>query len=394
MKKLIFSVVLLFVFIQVKAQNLQGKVVDEVTGDGIPFVSVTIIGTNNATVTNENGFFLIKAATLPFKLRVSHVSYNSGDVEITSLEQTLTVKLSPATIILNEITVDPFRGQKILQAALEKAGENLSNNFYSNAFYRQLTSINGRASQIYELFYDLRWNTSRIQGWSAKQSRYAELNEQVAFSMNNQSYLTFLYSGYLLPEKGGRFVGLKTFKDYDITIEKYIERPNQTIAVISCKYKKSKRGLYYINSTYYVGVENSKIYRLENSIFNLPIRLSDASMKYPAVVTTISTFSGDHHPIPILESVSTKVLLNLVVRGQDLTSNISSLLTVYKVDEDLKKQNFEALNRNVKDKNVVESLKYDPEFWKNNPIVKQTTLEDSFIKMMESKAAFGTMTNP
>lgn len=394
MKKYLICLLFISFIFKVQAQNLQGKVVDEVTGDGIAFASVTIIGTTNATVTNENGFFLIKAATLPFKLRFSHVSYNSGDVEVTSLESSLTIKLSPATISLNEITIDPFKGQRILQAALEKATVNTTNNFYSNAFYRQLTSINGKASQIYELFYDLRWNTSRIQGWSAKQSRYAELNEQVAFSMNNQSYLTFLYSGYLLPEKGGKFVGLKTLKDYDITIEKYIERPNQTIAVISCKYKKGRKGLYYINSTYYVSVEDSKIYRLENSIFNLPIRLSDASMKYPPVVTTIATFNGDGYPIPVLESVSTKVLLNLLVRGQDLTSNISSLLTIYNVDDDLKKQQFVALNRNTKDKNVVESIKYDAEFWKNNPIVKQTTLEDSFIKMMESKAAFGTMTNP
>ncbi len=390
----IICILLLAFTVQTKAQNLQGKVVDDATGQGIPFVSVSIVGANVATVTNENGFFVLKPTTLPFRLRFSHVSYNTSEADIKDINNLLTIRLNPATISLNELTVDPYKGQKILKAALQKATDNINTNFYANAFYRQLTSLNGKASQIYELFYDLRWNTARIQGWAAKQSRFAELNEQIAFSMNNQSYLTFSYSGYLLPSKGGKFVSLETLKDYDISIDKYIEQSNQSIAVVTCKYKKAKKNQYYVNSTYYIGVEDSKVYRLENSVFNLPIRLSDATTKFPPVVTTIATFNGAGHPVPVLESVSTKVFLSLSVRGQDLNTDISSLLTIYNVSDDLKKQQFEALNRNTRDKNVIKSLRYDPEFWKNNPIVKQTTLEDSFIKMMESKSAFGTMTNP
>lgn len=392
--KYILSLLLLIFVTQVKAQNLQGRVVDENTGDGIAFVSVNVIGVDLGTVTNENGYFIIKPPSLPSRLRFSHVSYLTSEAVVTELAGSIVIKLKPASITLNQVTVDPFKGQKILKEALEKASNFANTNFYANAFYRQLTSLNGRASQIYELFYDLQWNTKRIQGWAAKQSRFAEHNEQIAFSLNNQSYLTFSYSGYLLPEKGGKFVSLLTLKDYDIVIDKYIEQANQSIAVITCKYKKGRKNQYYVNSTYYIGVADSKIYRLENSIFNLPIRLSDATAKYPPVVSTISTFNGDGQPIPVLESVSTKLHLSLNVRGQELNTDISSLLTIFNVNDNLKKQQFEALNRNTKDKNVIESLRYDPEFWKNNPIVKQTALEDSFIKMMESKFAFGTMTNP
>lgn len=379
---------------QVLAQNLQGKVVDVVTGDEIPFASVTIVGTNSSTVTNENGNFVIKTSSFPFKIKISHVSYNAVEINVTEINTTLNVKLKPATITLTEITIDPFKGQRIVKAALEKAIANTNSNFYANAFYRQLTSLNGKASQIYELFYDLRWNTQRVQGWSAKQSRYAELNEEISFSLNNQSYLTFSYSGYLLPNKGGKFVSLATLKDFEFTVDKYIEQADQNIAVITCKYKKSRKTLYYVNSTYYIGVDDSKVYRLENSVFNLPIRLTEATALFPPVVTTIATFNGNGHVVPVLESIATKLYLSLAVGSKKLNSNISSLLTVYNVDENLKTQQFELLNRNTKDRAVIEAIPYDPIFWKNNPIVKQTTLEDSFIKMMESKAAFGTMTNP
>lgn len=392
--KYIFYIFLLTFSSQVLAQNLQGKVVDAITGDEIPFASVNIVGTNFSTVTNENGFFVIKTPSLPFKIRISHVSYNTIEANVTDINSPLTLKLRPATITLTEITIDPFRGERIVKAALEKAIENTNTNFYANAFYRQLTSLNGKASQIYELFYDLRWNTQRVQGWSAKQSRYAELNEEISFSLNNQSYLTFSYSGYLLPNKGGKFVSLTTLKDFEFTIDKYIEQADQNIAVITCKFKKGRKNQYYVNSTYYIGVDDSKIYRLENSVFNLPIRLTEATAKFPPVVTTIATFNGNGHPIPVLESIATKLYMSLAVGGRNLNSNISSLLTVYNVDENIKEQQFEALNRNTKDRAVIEAIPYDPIFWKNNPIVKQTTLEDAFIKMMESKAAFGTMTNP
>ena len=79
---------------------------------------------------------------------------------------------------------------------------------------------------------------------------------------------------------------------------------------------------------------------------------------------------------------------------QNLQYNINSLLTTIAEDESLKTFIFSSVAKSVQDKIVVESIKYNPEFWKNNPIVKQTALEDKFIKMMESQNAFGTMINP
>ncbi|WP_316767457.1 carboxypeptidase-like regulatory domain-containing protein [Pedobacter frigiditerrae] len=393
--KRLFVIVFFISFINtVKAQVLQGKIVDETTGAGIPFVSVGILGTNSATVSNESGDFILRVTSYPIKLRCSHVSYLLADLSLNENPTNLVVKLKPASISLNEVTIDPYKGQRLVKAALEKAKGFAGINFYANAFYRQLTTVNNRPSQIYELFYDLKWTTARVQGWAAKQSRFAELNEEVAFSMSNQSYLTFLYSGYLLPEKGGKFVSLATLSDYEISIDKYIEQENQKIAVVTCKYKKGNRNTYYVNSIYYIGMDDFGIYRLENSLFNLPMRFSEASPKYPPLATTIATFNGFGRLFPVLESVSTKLNLSLKTGRQNLNTSVSSLLTVFNIDDNLKNQQFETLNRKTQDKSVIESIRYDAAFWKSNPIVKQTTLEDSFIKMMESKSAFGTMTNP
>lgn len=392
-KLLVFVFLFLTIGLATKAQTLQGKVVDETTGEAIPFVSVGIIGTHTSTVTNDAGEFLLKNVSLPAKIRYSHVSYILFEEELSNIDNSLLVKLKAAAISLKTVVVDPYKGQRLLKAALEKTKEFSKQNFYGNAFYRQLTSVNNKPTQIYELFYDLEFNVTRVQGWLAKQSRFAERNDDVSFSMNNQSYLTFLLAGSLFEDrKSGKFVTLKNLKDFQVTIERYIEQKDQDIAVLSCRYKGNKRQ-FYVNSVYYVGIEDFKIYRLENSIFNLPLKTS-ASSNIPPIATSIATFNGANTDIPVLESISTKLKLNLNSNGRALSPIISSMLVVYQLDKSLNKQKFTELNRKVQDKSVIESIEYKPDFWKNNPIVKQTKLEDDFIKMMESKSAFGTMINP
>lgn len=371
------------------AQIIQGKVVDEISGEPIPFVSIGVIGTNNSTVTNDAGEFVLKNITLPAKLRYSHVSYLLLESEI-STANNLYVKLKAAAINLKTVTIDPYRGERLVKAALEKTKEFEKENFYGKAFYRQLTTIDGKAKQIYELFYDLKFNVSNVEGWIAKQSRFAESNEGISFSMSNQSYLTFLLAGSLFEgRKMGKYVSLKTLKDFEIMVERYIEQKEQDVAVVSCKYKGKKKD-FYTNFTYYIGVDDSKIYRLESSAFNLPLKVN-ATSKIPPTVTTVATFNGANTPIPVLESISTKLFLHLSTRNRSISPVINSMLTVYQLDNNLNTQNFTELNKKIQDKTVVESIAYNPDFWKNNPIVKQTALEDAFIKMMESKSAFGTM---
>lgn len=392
MSKYLIGLLLLSLSAQLKAQNVTGKVVDKNTGEAIAFASVGVVGKNEATVSNESGEFVLKITSFPAKIRCSHVSYLITELETNSLEE-LEFKLTPATIMLSQVVVDPYAGQRIVRKALEKAGENADKNFYGNAFYRQLTSVDGQPSQIYELFYDLRLNVKRITGWVAKQSRFAELNQQYSFSMNNQSYVTFSYAGYLYPEKGGNFVNLKNFKNYTFELIKTIEQKDQQVAMVSCKYKGKKKKQYFVNSVFYVGVDDAKIYRVENSVFNLPMRFTNATSNFPIIFSTVATFKVENNPVAVLESVATKMFVKVDINGRNISSSINSLLTVYKLDQSLGNQQYNALTRETIDKNVVESIAYNPDFWRNNPIVKQTSLEDAFIKMMESQSAFGTMTN-
>ncbi len=82
MKKIAICILLVLGFVQLKAQVIQGKVIDETTGAGIPFVSIGIVGTNNATVSNDNGEFILRTNGYPAKVRASHISYLLSEIDL------------------------------------------------------------------------------------------------------------------------------------------------------------------------------------------------------------------------------------------------------------------------------------------------------------------------
>ena len=61
---------MLLASVSLHAQNIIGKVTDQSNGQPIPFASVTIIDANIATVTNENGEFILSGFTYPIKLPI------------------------------------------------------------------------------------------------------------------------------------------------------------------------------------------------------------------------------------------------------------------------------------------------------------------------------------
>ncbi|WP_410220632.1 carboxypeptidase-like regulatory domain-containing protein [Pedobacter sp.] len=382
-----------FFYLNTSAQTIRGKVRDP-DYNGIPFVSVGITGSNAFTITNNNGEFELKDVSKSGKLRFSHVNYQSLDTLIKDYADELVVKLVPARITLKEVTVKTVSAEQFLKNALEKAAKNVAFHHYGSAFYRQLTSLNNKPFQIYELFYDIDFNPQKIQGWIARQTRFAQENQDVNFAFDNLSYLTFSLAGYLFTEKPGKFISLNSISDYHVKLIHYIEKDDRSIAVISCILKSPKKNEFYGNSIFYIDLEDFLIYRVENQIYHIPMKF-DRSVSHKAPqLSTIATFKKTSSAISILESVSTKLFLPLKIKNTDLNVSASSMLLVYQLNDELKTQQFNEVVKNTTDSKTINSITYNADFWKNNQTVKQTFLESSFIKLMESKAAFGTMINP
>ena len=105
MKKIIFSLILLFPLIQLQAlaQTVTGKISDAKTGEGIPFASVMVKGTMNGVSSDADGYYEIVAAqgsTLVF----SSIGYVSQEVRA-GRETVLNAALEPASESIDETLV-------------------------------------------------------------------------------------------------------------------------------------------------------------------------------------------------------------------------------------------------------------------------------------------------
>ena len=95
---------LLTVVLPIKAQ-LRGYVIDDATGDSIPYASVIYKGHQVAVASNVNGYYSI-ARHNGWVLTFSAVGYATRQVTVNAnLKNTLNIRLKPDTKMLKEVTV-------------------------------------------------------------------------------------------------------------------------------------------------------------------------------------------------------------------------------------------------------------------------------------------------
>jgi len=99
--------------------TLKGKIVDANTADDLIGASVLAKGTTTGTVTDIDGSWELTVSGLPTILQFSYIGYATTEVEVTSVEQKLTIKLGDNAITTEVIEVKGRRiSEKQRQAAL------------------------------------------------------------------------------------------------------------------------------------------------------------------------------------------------------------------------------------------------------------------------------------
>jgi hypothetical protein len=86
--------------------RIKGVVTDSVTGEGMPYAQIFLLGSQTGALTNEQGGFTIVTGVKFDKLRVYVVGYQPKEIYVPLGEYTeLDIKLVPTTVMLNEIIV-------------------------------------------------------------------------------------------------------------------------------------------------------------------------------------------------------------------------------------------------------------------------------------------------
>jgi hypothetical protein len=395
MKKIKIITIILFVFFQYNLvfsqKTTSGRLVDSETKQSISFANISIKNTNLGTLSNFEGNFVLPITNFPATILFSHISYEAQEMTIDGNEQNLEVKLKPAIIILNPVTITDGYAQELITKTYHKAMENQKKYCFGEFFYRQITKTNSEPFEIQEIIYEGKCNNSTIIGTLATQGRYAVKKSQ---PVEFKNFSTFTKRFGAFPNDTSKHIGniLSPIAQeyYNLRVTKIIQGENQEIAEVEFANKKGiVSGKLYIDTKNYLLLKY--ISRIENHESFKP-KLDNS--KYNALNYNI-IFEVSFKPYQtniILESIKVNYTFDLYKKEKlEYKMDITSYAFFYNTTEHDKGIEYLSPKIIEKDQKTIKKLPYNKEFWQNNPIIKRTPLEEDIIKFFEEAKAFGTM---
>jgi len=104
-KTLFLTLIVLFGASALFAQSkVTGTVLDDATGEALPFVSVAIVGTSVVAITSDQGIFSINVPSAESRLRFSFIGYETQEVQVL-LEKEMLVRMKSSATAIQELVV-------------------------------------------------------------------------------------------------------------------------------------------------------------------------------------------------------------------------------------------------------------------------------------------------
>jgi len=103
---------------------IHGKVFDAKTNEALPYATVQSLGENLGTRTDLSGNFLLEPSNRVTQIRVSYIGYKTETISIQPGERNeLVVRLSEATVTLNEVEIRPEKYRRKNNPAVNLIGQ-------------------------------------------------------------------------------------------------------------------------------------------------------------------------------------------------------------------------------------------------------------------------------
>ncbi|MCL6266726.1 carboxypeptidase-like regulatory domain-containing protein [Flagellimonas myxillae] len=379
-------------------QQINGKVIDQNTGEPIPYCNIAVELSVSGTSSNELGEFVVAVDSLPTKIIFSHISYEKKVVELSEASD-LVITLEPLTHNLDEITLtaskDDSFAKSLARKAFQKAIQNVNRPHYGKAFYRQKSKNGDMYSEFSEIIYDIRYNNGGIDDWEIIEGRYA-LNPG---GVHNKNFT--LLSRLITPLQPATdelifpmHPDLTNF--YNLSIIDHITSGNTKIAVIDFKPKKGL-GVPIFEAEVYIDVASHDILKIVGNVLSDDIKLVRLSEKNGSWkkynISYEIAYKKDSLQNLLLDYVNLKQSFDYYINDSfKFHTTSSSNLVFFEHYFPLSRKRLGGSNRiNKSDWDRLDEIGYNEKFWAENPIVKRTPVEEDVISAFENDEAFGSI---
>ena len=396
--------IVLFPFNTNQSIVVRGKVINNSTGLPIPFTSISLAGTSKGTSSNEDGEFQLSLSKLPSELLISHLSHEKKLVYIYDDSQDMVIELEPAQTTLREVTVTAKGNKKSNYQLIKKAYKLLSKSQsdikYGKAFYRQKSNREEKYTEIFEMFYDVKYSANGIEDWAVQEGRYAfQTDEEYAIFLYNKNFtlLSRLFpiqqpatDSYIIP------VNPDVKKLFDLELANVLKTDDRYIAIISFTPKISL-ATPIASGEIYIDLDNHQVLKMKGTLIDenldmISLGENDSKWKNNQLDFQIS-FLDDQSGQLLMDFVRIDHHFDFYFQSNFVGKiKTSSLLTFYEHYVPAKNKKLGGpINFRKSDMDVINGIGYNSAFWSKNPIVKRTPLEEELIQDFEENEAFGSV---
>jgi hypothetical protein len=384
--------------------SLFGSVVDKTDQSPIPYVNVVVEGENRGTVTNELGEFILKVDSLPVRLAISHVGYDWVGLAITTASEPIRLLLEPST--LQSVTITSKRANKnknILEKALARTLEHSKESHYGRAFYRQLSKNDSTYNELYEIFFDTRFNADGINDWAIEQGRYAllERTKGERFVFNKNFTLIDRIFPTIQPDIEEYITPLRENGIYYFETEmtsSFIKADGREVAVVAFKPRSEAVGdTPAMIGELYIDLKTYDILKMAGRFEtdNLDVIELQGDGKFVDYVLYYeAAFKHNEEGDLLMDYIKVRQTSDVVYEDYPTRKlETNSLLTFfeYYIPTNKKSRLGGRLRFRQSDQDLINKVEYDPVFWQENPIVKRTPVEEKVIATFEQDRQFGSI---
>ncbi len=385
----------------IKIIKLQAKLVDAVSGDALAYASISVQNSNIGTVSNENGYFLLKIPKelINKNLCISYIGYNNNCFPAIKLyHQTQVIKLSRNYVSLQEVLIRNRDPRSIIQRALKKIPENYPQKAsYLITFYREKVKqkskymfLSEAVLKIYKPAY-LSIQNDLLQILKSRTFHNVEKQDSVQMKLKSGLKTALVLD---IVKNRPDFINIDYFSGYKYQISDIESYDNKTNYVIAFKPKDNEkdalyRGFIYIDaeSLAIIGadyeISPDRIYGMNNRFIIKKEKGLKVTLKKASYQINYHQWNGKYY----LKYVKAALKFKVKMKKQWFATNFTTSLEMAVSSIDT--LNVHRFKRKESDKtNTVfadEIHQYDESFWEDYNFIKPEDDWQEAIKKLQLK---------
>lgn len=382
--------------------TLGGTLIDGISGEPIAYGAVGILNSSIGTISNQGGDFrlVVPDSLINSKLKLSHIGYQSQEVELSFLtQQHIVFTLSPKIIPLQEVVVRIVNPAEVLRNMWLKRSENYSNTpVHITAFYREGIDHKNKNLSLTEAVLEI-YKTGYQSGDKSDQVKLLKMRRIVDIQRAD-TLLTKMKSGissallldlvkgdtpgFLDPLKNSSYV----YRHSDITV-----LDGRTVNVIAFEQNQGDDEPLY-RGDLYIDAENNALVQANFEVHPDHIKKATDILivrKSPQINITADkvTYVVSYKPINGIYYIShIRGDLHFKVRKKNrlFSSPLHMWFEMVNCETDTSDDSRFARNERLATNNIFSdtSFEYDSDFWGHfNVIMQEDKLKESVLQILK-----------